>query len=705
MALRRMRVMRGGLPFGVLGVVVLGAATGAAACGSSDTNNGFSGGGDADGGGANDASFFNDDATAQALRIDPQNPVLDVTTPGTPLPFRAFLGSSPNAVSAIWTIDVASIGTIDNTGLFKASGTLGGLTRVSAQVGNQTASTTLMVRLHVAENPGNIDGTTQNKLKGGGTADAAFKWLYPYDKTVFPRGLLAPTLMFAGIAPDAAYVHITSKGLDYQGFYSGASSRVDVSAAMWKVISQTAGASDPVKVEVTKISAGLVTGPIAETWTIAQGSLKGTVYYNSYSSALAGGGAQNGAVLRIKPGAANAELLIGGPAQSQCTVCHAVSADGSTLVASHADYVSGASFDLKNNAAPIHEQGSSTFSFGGLSPDGSLLMSNAAFTQPDPQSWAPNVPGQTQGPRASGLYDTKTGAQVAAPGWDGVVSGAVTPAFSPDGKKIAFNHYDSGQGHTLGVMDFAVGTKTFSNLVDFATDPSSFLAWPAFLPDAKWVVYHSDSRNDYATWGAAKADLSIAHLDSKTVAKLDALNGYAGATTYLPYGEAEAHLNYEPTMLPVAVGGYYWVVFTSRRKYGNIVVDDPQDAQDRKKLWVAAIDINAPGGEVQPHTSAYDASHPAFYLPGQELAAGNMRGFWALDPCKQKGNTCETGDECCTGFCRQTNGADGGTVYACVVPPTGCAQEFEKCTTSADCCGATSGYLCLNGHCAKPAPR
>ena len=38
-------------------------------------------------------------------------------------------------------------------------------------------------------------------------------------------------------------------------------------------------------------------------------------------------------------------------------------------------------------------------------------------------------------------------------------------------------------------------------------------------------------------------------------------------------GESEAHLNYEPTILPVAVGGYYWVVFTSLREYGNTITD------------------------------------------------------------------------------------------------------------------------------------
>jgi hypothetical protein len=100
-----------------------------------------------------------------------------------------------------------------------------------------------------------------------------------------------------------------------------------------------------------------------------------------------------------------------------------------------------------------------------------------------------------------------------------------------------------------------------------------------------------------------------------------------------------------------------------------------------------------------------DPSHPAFYLEGQELGAGNMRGFWALDPCKQNGNDCMSGDECCNGFCRQVNQSDGGSSFQCVPPPMGCSNEFEKCTTTADCCGAAQGYSCINGHCAKPPPR
>ena len=102
---------------------------------------------------------------------------------------------------------------------------------------------------------------------------------------------------------------------------------------------------------------------------------------------------------------------------------------------------------------------------------------------------------------------------------------------------------------------------------------------------------------------------------------------------------------------------------------------------------------------------AADITHPAFYVDGQELSAGNMRAFWALDPCLQKGTSCDTGDQCCTGFCRQTDTTDGAVAFTCVTPPSGCSQANEKCTKTSDCCEASQGYQCVNGFCAQPSPR
>ena len=59
----------------------------------------------------------------------------------------------------------------------------------------------------------------------------------------------------------------------------------------------------------------------------------------------------------------------------------------------------------------------------------------------------------------------------------------------------------------------------------------------------------------------------------------------------------DVDLNYEPTVLPVASGGFVWVVFTSRRLYGNQATLPPFCSDPRtidlvtnvttKKLWVA----------------------------------------------------------------------------------------------------------------------
>ena len=154
---------------------------------------------------------------------------------------------------------------------------------------------------------------------------------------------------------------------------------------------------------------------------------------------------------------------------------------------------------------------------------------------------------------------------------------------------------------------------------------------------------------------------------------------------------------------PIASGGYAWVVFTSRRMYGNVATIPPFCSDPRgvdliknittKKLWVAAIDLNAKPGE--------DASHPAFYLPAQELLAGNSRGFWVLNPCKASGKGCSAGDECCGGYCQPE--IDGGPLVCLDDLPEGqCAQTAEKCTTDGDCCDNQNA--CINGFCTVPSP-
>jgi hypothetical protein len=53
-------------------------------------------------------------------------------------------------------------------------------------------------------NPAGLPAAEIQKLKAGGGSSAELRPLYPYDGTVFPRGMLAPDLMWEGPPADQA---------------------------------------------------------------------------------------------------------------------------------------------------------------------------------------------------------------------------------------------------------------------------------------------------------------------------------------------------------------------------------------------------------------------------------------------------------------------------------------------------------------------
>ena len=169
-------------------------------------------------------------------------------------------------------------------------------------------------------------------------------------------------------------------------------------------------------------------------------------------------------------------------------------------------------------------------------------------------------------------------------------------------------------------------------------------------------------------------------------------------TTYLPFGAEELHMNYFPTLSPVAAGGYFWLLFDSVRHYGN------QGLQ--RQLWGAAITIAADGNY------ALDLSHPAFYLPGQEFGTGNHRAFAALEPCKQDGNDCTSGVDCCGGFCFVPDASDQEfgieAKGMCTHDVPKCCKTNERCTIDARTAvrrrWASRRIMCIAGFCATPPP-
>jgi hypothetical protein len=299
--------------------------------------------------------------------------------------------------------------------------------------------------------------------------------------------------------------------------------------------------------------------------------------------------------------------------------------------------------------------------------------------------------------QAPGLFTTADGLPAANSGVDGLPM--AMPTWSPEGSKVAF--VDSGDPAGWGSwIDPPPGdlkvysfdekqTPMFSNLqtlVATGADPNTRIAWPTITPDGKWVLY---ARTTGADTRAGTSDLYLASTENpNTEIRLESLDGdkYPFAA-----GARDLGWNFEPSFAPVAAGGYFWVVFTSRRTYGNLLTGDTTVV---KQLWVAAIDQSPQAGK--------DPSHPAFHLTGQDEQNLAMRGFWALDPCKGDGQGCASGTECCGGFCDPN--ADPSLGPICVSTTGGCSQDGDKCDVDSDCCDAPEGVTCINHVCSEPPP-
>ena len=200
-----------------------------------------------------DADLFGGDSPGpvHAISIQPTNPAIDVTVANgivtaSPLTFTT-IGDGGNVVASVWSFDRGELGKIAAaTGVFTASGVIAGTGTVTARYAAFSATTTITVRVKATQNGrpaeldagagadgggaggnggvggeglgGPVDDATKNLLLGNPKAPtppattAELGWLYPYDLTVWPRGVPAPLLQWQTThAASAVYIHLKEK--------------------------------------------------------------------------------------------------------------------------------------------------------------------------------------------------------------------------------------------------------------------------------------------------------------------------------------------------------------------------------------------------------------------------------------------------------------------------------------------------------------
>ena len=467
-------------------------------------------------------------------------------------------------------------------------------------------------------NAANLDPDSTQRLLDGTGDTAAMHFLYPYDGTVYPQGIPGPLLMWDGPAADVVYVRLRSSGFDYRGCLKPtAPNRLELPQGVWAAAAvATRGSRDPFTLELKTLAGQTIYGPVSEELVIANGALPGSVYYMTYPVLT-----PIGTIMRIR-GGGTAEVLLGPP---NCTGCHSVSTSGNRLLAYSTGF--GKSFTV-TDPGPVAPLPGVTpgAEFSAIYPDGSLYVAGAH----------PLTGAGTAGPKTfgggvttAGLYDTSTGALLSG---GGVPGGATMPAFSPDGSRLVFTDYDASAGQTLALMSFSVSTRTASGYQSLYTTPGRLAGWPTFLPDGNGVVFTLGDSSEFSGGGVGihpsgppgpATDLYLVDVATHAATLLSRAMGFRSdnelepSQTYLPGGAMDLHQNYYPTVSPSPSGGYAWVFFDSFRTYGN------QGAH--RSIWGTAITLSPDG------TYASDPSHPAFFLPGQDLATPNFRSVAALD--------------------------------------------------------------------------
>jgi hypothetical protein len=611
-----------------------------------------------------------------AIVITPPNPVITIDNGNiVTIPFTATLTGTDITAQVQWIFDRPEVGDIGAGSVFTPTGIVGGEGKLTAKFSQAEGWTNITVFIKKHVNPGNLPQPTLDQLDNpAGGNDPGLSVAYPYPKTVFPLGVLSPEIQwFGGSAADVYKLKVTEKYYEYVEYFAQAPpGRHIIPQADWDAIEKSgSGAqSDPVTVALGRLSNGTAYDPELATWHVAQGKLKGNIYYWELPDQCGSG---NGRILRIKPDAEQVDEFFqpGG-----CWGCHTVSRDGTTMMAT---LDNGSPFpqitvDLTQDPAV----------YGSLAPPTPIGGTFSAFNEKGDKILVSND-GDWNGNTRLRIVDANTGATLNDNAMGNMCG---EPAWSPTGKKIAaicnlsssswIFDASGGELFTADVMDDGITVVVPSKLVPQGGGQGR-PAYPSFSPGGEYISFGRTTQGSRTT---GDGDLWLVNTENGADIKKLAI-------------ASSDNRSFNPVFAPLRAGGYFWLVFVSRRDYGNRLI-----GANRQQLWVTAV---------SDPPDAADPSNPPFYVRGQEDCAKSENAYIALPPCKKEGESCESGSDCCDKQCIKD--ANTGEYVCGVPPPPGeCVQDGNGCETNADCCNfdannPTSGTQCVDGLCEPPVPQ
>jgi hypothetical protein len=651
------------------GVVAQGGASGSGVSGSSGsgTASGFSAG---NAGGLlvtdSDAAAPGGSQTLTALRITPANATITVaagqvqtqafralgTFEGNPteqditdrtvfyVPDRYLVGGFPADGGATFSTRLPSLpsdppqqGGVVTVQASAANGdasVVSATTSLTVQlVGSVSAATAPLASPPIPDNPQTLFA---------GTPDAAFSpsLVYPNDGVMLPPNLRQLEIHWLPVTGATLYeVAFESATADIRYYTRCAAAAADFDPGSCALLldDQTYG-------YVSASNSGL--GPVALSVraTDEQGKLGASQQFslefaeNSVDGAVYYWNATATSIMRFDFGSlqtAPEQYLAPGdiPNNYACVGCHALSRDGTKMLASLDN-----SFNAK--LLFVGDVKAKTLTYNGAlaanAPNNRILIGSFA---PDGSSFVANAPpGDTTVANADHklfFHDGTTGVRSSNVELPFAVA---NPNWSPDGKSIAMtaiaNNFTSNQMHggSIAVMnsDGAGGWAAPITVVPSAAGKNRYTA--SFLPDSASLLYN-ESVDDGSATGDSYADPS---------AKVWAVQAQAGASpVWLANADKPGVNDGQSTLLmdtfarptpfeTVHRGGkLFWFTFSSQRRAGlrsrfthASAVGDPPT---QELLWMVALDP----AKVQ---EGQDGSYPAFFLPFQDMHTSNHMAQW-----------------------------------------------------------------------------
>ncbi len=539
-----------------------------------------------------------------------------------------------------YSLSTSGIVTINSSGLATTTNTSGGVVVITATSGGVTATAVLtvvygftgpdpgMAGQGVPANSGTIFSTTKND------ASRAPQLVYPNDHVLFPPNVTGIEVHFMPGSSSNTLYEVSFKGpVSTINTFIRCQSPQGINgciylpdATLWRgvAISNAGQGEVALTVRGTDDSGSSVGDSATFHMTFSKSPIEGALYYWTTSGKTAimrwdFGGSTTTAVSYLTP------TNTGGT----CVGCHALSPDGTKVVASAGGQSDGRLllWDIVNNQAlqpfPLAQKSQ----FESWNAEGSQFV---------------GVYGDAtkKGPSNLMIFDGTTGAVVSTidlgglradhPDWskagaDTIAFTSIDPVASTTDQRPATGGIDfvQNKGGTWGAPQTLVPSELGKNRY-----------YPAIAPDGNLVVYDESTCTNGTPTAGQPADKSCdADTDATATIMFTSLQGDAP----IPLGNANspgvadngetALTNSFPKWAPFVEqldeqSQLVWLTFSSTRQYGLRTPPKPSSTDETTKgtlIWMVGIRPSIGGG---------DPSFTAFCLPFQDITTSNHIAQW-----------------------------------------------------------------------------